>query len=181
MMTEPRCGSLARWSLEAEGFRQKLDRRAMLGSALVAGTAGLLLSGRPATALSMQDIPPAWLGAVPERAGVLPWRTLGLAKVEYGRKPNFPATVQKLDRREVVVEGHMMPLDDSERVQRLLLTAYKAHCPFCMPGGVVSIIAVRAQTAIPLKDTPLTLRGTLRLISERGSGLLYRLEKARVA
>jgi hypothetical protein len=158
-----------------------LDRRAMFGSALVAGAAGLLLGGRPATALNRQDIPPAWLGALPERAGVLPWRALALVDVEYGGKPNFPATVQSLDGREVVVEGHMMPLDDSERVEQFLLTAYKAHCPFCMPGGMVSIIAVRAQTAIPLMDTPLTLRGTLQLNSERGSSLVYRLEKARAA
>ena len=119
------------------------------------------LAGKPAAALTKETISSAALGAIPERHGVLPWRTLALAEIEHGSEPIFPAEVRKLNGREIVVEGHMMTLDDSPRLHRFLLTAYQAHCPFCMPGGAVSMIAVRAEAAIPVRDKPLTLRGTL--------------------
>lgn len=50
-----------------------------------------------------------------------------------------------------------------------------------MPGGAVSMIAARAEAAIAVRDKPLTLRGTLRVSPERGSSLVYRLERARIA
>ena len=181
-MMEPRnrCGALGNWRLDGDAFRPKLDRRMALGSALAA-SAAMLLGSRPAVAWTEQAVSPAVLGAIPERRGVLPWRTLALTEKEYGRKPKFPAAVQQLDGREVVVEGHMLALDDAPRLRQFLLTAYKAHCPFCMPGGMVSMIAVTTQAAIPVKDAPLTLRGTLRVGAEPGTNLVYRLEKARIA
>jgi len=181
-MTERRsnCGTLGEWRLDAGSFRHTLDRRTVFGSALT-GAAALLLAGKPAAALTRETISPAALGAIPERHGVLPWRTLALAEIEHGSEPIFPAAVQKLNGREVVVEGHMMTLEDSPRLQRFLLTAYQAHCPFCMPGGAASMIAVRAEAAIAVRDKPLTLRGTLRVGPEQGSSLVYRLENARIA
>jgi hypothetical protein len=175
------CRSLASWALDGSAFRQKLDRRAVFGSALAGGAAALFLGSKAASALTVQNTPPIVLGAIPERRGVLPWRTLALTDAQYGQKPKIPAAVQKLDGREVLIEGHMLPLDDSEHVRRFLLSAYNAHCPFCMPGGMVSIVAIRAEAAISLTDKPLTMHGTLRLISERGSSLIYRLDKATLA
>lgn len=180
-MSQPRrrCGKLGEWRRDGD-FRHTLDRRTMFGSA-VAASAALLLAGKPAAAFTEEAISPAVFGVIPERRGVLPWRTLALAEVEHGRQPIFPAAIRKLEGREVVVEGHMMPLDDAPQPRRFLLTAYKAHCPFCMPGGAVSMIAVTAAAAIPVNDKPLTLRGTLQMTAEPGSMLVYRLEQARIA
>jgi hypothetical protein len=178
---QPRCGSLSKWTLQENGFRQSLDRRAVFGSALAAGAAALLLKGRPASAWTVEAAPPAMFGAIPERDGVLPWRILALTEVEYGQKPKFPAVVQELDGHPVVIEGHMMPLEDDERLQRFLLTRYNAHCPFCMPGGAVSLVAVTAEAEIRATDKQLIMRGTLRLISESAGNLIYRLEHAATA
>ena len=173
--------SLAGWTLDGNAFRQTLDRRAVFGSALAVGAAVMLLGAKPAAALTAQNLPPTALGAIPERHGVLPWRTLALTEVQYGQQPKIPAVVQNLDGKQVVIEGHMMPMDDSERLRQFLLTAYNAHCPFCMPGGMVSIVAVHATALVKVTDKPLTMRGTLRLVSERGSSLIYRLDKATLA
>jgi hypothetical protein len=73
----------------------------------------------------------------------------------------------------------MMVLEDDDPLDRFLLTAYQAHCPFCMPGGFASIVAVHAEKPLRVTDKPLTMRGTLRLLSDnKDSQLLYRLDKA---
>jgi hypothetical protein len=47
-----------------------------------------------------------------------------------------------------------------------------------MPGGFASIVAINAERPLQVTDKPLALRGTLRLLSDRRSNLLYQLDKA---
>ena len=85
----------------------------------------------------------------------------------------------QLNGREVVIEGHMMVLDDDDPLTRFLLTAYNAHCPFCMPGGFASIVAVHAARPLRVADKPLTMSGILRLLTDsKSAGLLYQLNNA---
>ncbi len=139
--------------------------------------AGLLGTGS-AQALTVEKAAPALLGAIPPRKGVVAWDSLAQVEIPDGEKPRFAAAVMKLNGRPVVIEGHMMVLEDDDPLNRFLLTAYKAHCPFCMPGGFVSVVAVHAERPLHVTDKPLALRGTLRLLSDNGSKLLYRLDKA---
>ena len=56
---------------------------------------------------------------------------------------------------------------------------YRAHGPFCMPGGFTSIVAVHAAKPVRVSDKPLTMRGTLRLFGHNEDGqILYRLDNA---
>ena len=169
---------LAEWTLDRPGFRHRLDRRAVFGSALAAGTATLLLGGKPAAAFSIETLPPTLLGAIPERDGVLPWRTLAGSEIRHGEPAKIPSALAALDGKPVVIEGHMMALDDPEHPERFLLTAYRAHCPFCMPGAARSLVAVEAEAAVPLADKPVAMRGTFHLIAEPESYLIYRLDQA---
>jgi hypothetical protein len=50
-----------------------------------------------------------------------------------------------------------------------------------MPGGFASIVAVHAERPLRVTDKLLTMRGTLRLLNDPGSQLVYRLERAILA
>jgi hypothetical protein len=50
-----------------------------------------------------------------------------------------------------------------------------------VPGGFGSVVAIRADHPIRASDKVLTMRGTLRLLSEANTQLVYRLENAVLA
>jgi len=172
--------SLGGWQLDEGGLRLRLDRRTLVRSALIAGaTAGAIFRSSSAQALTLEHSSPALVGAIPPRRGVVPWADLAQVQIVDGQQPKFPTAVSKLNGHAVVIEGHMMVLEDDNPLDRFLLTAYQAHCPFCMPGGFTSIVAVHAEKPVHVSDKPLTMRGTLRVLSHNEDGrVLYRLDKA---
>jgi hypothetical protein len=169
---------LGTWQLGENGLRPSLDRRVLVRSALGAGAAAALLGSGTAHALTVETVPPAVLGAIPPRKGVVPWDDLAQVEVARGQKPQFSAAMMKLNGRKVVIEGHMMVLEDDNPIQRFLLTAYNAHCPYCMPGGFGSVVAIHADHPVRVSGKVLTMRGTLRLLSDTNTQLVYRLENA---
>ena len=172
--------SLGRWQLDKSGLRLRLDRRALVRSALIAGaTAAAAFGSRSAHALTLEHLSPTLVGAIAPRKGVVAWADLAQVEIADGQQPKFSAAISKLNGHPVVIEGHMMVLEDDNPLDRFLLTAYQAHCPFCMPDGFASIVAVRAERPVHVSDKPLTMRGTLRLLSHNEDGrVLYRLDKA---
>jgi hypothetical protein len=156
-----------------------LARRGVLGAGLAA--LALLATWRPSSAFEIvETVSP--LKSVPERAGVVPWRRLAQVIGDGWSDPFvFMPEVEALDGTEVTLEGYMMIYDDAPRQHEFLLTAYAAHCLYCMPGGMPSMIEVVARTALPVRATRLTLRGRFELLRGEGHGLLYRLGDARPA
>ena len=174
---------LGHWHLDERGLRLRLDRRTLVRSALGAGTAAAaLFSAGSAKALTREELPPTLVGAIPPRKGVVPWSDLAQVETANGQQPKFSAAISKLNGKSVVIEGNMMVLDDDDPLDRFLLTAYKAHCPFCTPGGFASIVAIHAVQPQRVTDKPLTMRGTLCLLTDtKDSQLLYRLDNAVIA
>jgi hypothetical protein len=88
----------------------------------------------------------------------------------------FPQEVEVLDDTKVRLEGFMMPFDQAPLQQQFLLTAYAAHCPFCMPGGVTSLVEVTSAQPVPRTSSRLTLQGRLKLRRDPESyGFLYQM------
>jgi len=171
--------SLGSWRFDEGGLRPRLDRRVLVSSALGAGAAmAALLGSGSAQALTLEKASPALLGAIPPRNGVVPWDNLMEVNAPLGQKPKFPVAMTKLNGRPVVIEGHMMVLEDDDPLDRFLLSAYKAHCPFCSPGGFASVVAIHAARPVRVSDAPLTMRGTLRLLTDGQTRLFYELDKA---
>jgi hypothetical protein len=172
---------LGNWHLGDSGLQPRVDRRVLFRSALGAGAAIAVLGSGSAHALTLEQVPATLVGAIPPRKGVVPWDDLAQVDAPVGQKPQFSAAVTKLNGRPVVIEGHMMVLDDDDPLNRFLLTAYHAHCPFCMPGGFASIVAIHTDQPVRVTDKPLTMRGTLRLLADGQNQLLYQLDKAVLA
>jgi hypothetical protein len=124
-----------------------------------------------------------------EVEGAVPWDLLrDLDVAAASRQPgqtkatmSFPPAVEKLDRQEVKLVGFLYPLATEERTAHFLLTAYPPTCPFCLPGGAADMVEVRAAEPVAVGFDPIVLTGRLALLRDDPSGLLYRLEGARVA
>ncbi len=118
---------------------------------------------------------------LPERSGVVSWKTLAQVQpVKQGGKivPEYSKDILALDRKEVKVQGFMIPLDIGEKQKRFLISAVPPHCGFCMPAGPDAIIEIEARTAVNYTFDPIVMTGRFAVIKGDASGLLYRLTDA---
>lgn len=118
---------------------------------------------------------------LPELKGVVSWRTL--AQVEAVRQkdrfiPQFSSNVLALDKKEVKLQGFMMPLDMGERQKRFILAALPPSCAFCMPGGPDQLVEVQAKTPVKYGFEPVVVSGRLVVLKDDPMGLYYRLTDA---
>jgi hypothetical protein len=152
---------------------------ALTAVALTAGPAGAVTT----------NIPPAGLPSaseygtqlLPERAGVVSWRTL--AKVEPVKKdgrmvPSFAADILSLDRKDVRVQGFMIPLDIGDKQKRFLIAAVPPHCSFCLPAGPDAVVEINAKAAVRYSLEPIVVSGRFEVLKDDPSGMLYRMTDA---
>lgn len=118
---------------------------------------------------------------LPELKGVLSWKTLGEVKpVKQKDKfvPEFAKAVSALDKKEVKIQGFMMPLDMGEKQQRFILTALPPSCSFCLPGGPEQMVEVQTKSPVKYGFEPILLTGKLAVLKDDPMGLYYRLTDA---
>lgn len=118
---------------------------------------------------------------LPERAGIVSWRTLAeVSPVKQGNKmvPEFSKGILALDRKDTRVQGFMIPLDVGDRQKRFLLTAVPTHCSFCLPAGPDAIVEVVAKTPVRYTFEPIVVAGRFSVLKDDSAGLLYRLSDA---
>ena len=119
--------------------------------------------------------------SLPERAGVVPWRTFAQVKVQRvdGRSvPEFSPALAALDQKTVTVEGFMFPLDDHDTHALFILSAVAPECDIHMPGGPEAVIEVHAARPLAYSDEPITVVGKLSVLKREPSGIFYRLTAA---
>jgi hypothetical protein len=144
----------------------------MVAVMLAAAPAAALNTGIPAKGLpSAADYAS---GILPERAGVVSWKTL--SQVEPVKKdgrmmPAFSTEILGLDRTDVKVQGFMIPLDIGEKQKRFLLSAVPPHCQFCLPAGPDEIVEIEAKSPISYTFDPI-------VVKDDATGILYRMTGA---
>lgn len=163
-----------------------------MGDAMQRYAAALLVLGLaaplPAQAVT-SDIPQAGLpsandyGAtlLPERAGVVSWRTLAqVAPVTQNGKmvAEFSKDILGLDRKDVRVQGFIIPLDIGDKQKRFLLSAVPPHCSFCLPAGPEGVVEVLAKTPVKYGFEPIVVSGRFAVLKDDPAGVLYRLTDA---
>jgi hypothetical protein len=149
-----------------------------------------LLLLAPALALALQPGSPPWdqpaapAGPVPpleEMPGVVSWRTLAqveMVKIKDKMVPQYSDNIAALDRKEVKLQGYMMPLDLGEKQKRFLLSAKSPTCAYCLPGGPDSLVEVLAKEPIRYGIEPVVVSGTLTVLKNDPTGLFYRMNDA---
>ncbi len=121
---------------------------------------------------------------LPELKGVVSWKTL--AQVEAVRQkdrfvPKFSGNVTALDKKEIRLQGFMMPLDMGEKQKRFILTSLPPSCSFCLPGGPDQLVEVQAKTPVKYGFEPIVVTGRFVVLKDDEMGLYYRLTDAVVA
>jgi uncharacterized protein len=128
-----------------------------------------------------QAPPLAFMNGMPEKAGYLTWRQLADVKVKRQKDrmvPTFSGDLNKLNNREVKIEGFMIPLDPTtpREQKHFVLTALPQSCSFCLPPvGMEGIVEVKTNKPVPVTIEPVRLSGKLSVMTDDPMGLYYRL------
>ena len=130
----------------------------------------------------IEQIPPgAPVKPLPEVKGVVSWKTL--AEVQTVKQkdkfvPQFSSTISALDKKEVKLQGFMMPLEMGDKQKRFSLTSMPPSCAFCLPGGPDQLVEVQAKTPVKYGFEPIVVSGRLTVLRDDPMGLFYRLTDA---
>ena len=155
---------------------------------VLVGTMCVALAAGSASAQSKlgQHDPPA--GSDPqsfkplaEMKGVVSWKTLAqveLVKAKDRYVPQYAAGVADLDKKEVRLQGFMMPLSMGDQQSHFILSAMPQSCMFCMPGGPEQLVEVKTRKPIKYTFDPVILSGRMAVLKDDPTGIFYRLTDA---
>jgi uncharacterized protein len=150
--------------------------------------AAILAAALPVLAIDT-GIPPTGLPSaadyasqlLPEMKGVVSWKTLSQVEpVKQGGKmvPQFSRDIMGLDKKDVRIQGFIIPLDMGDKQKHFLLSAVPPHCPFCMPAGPDTIVEVLAKKPLAYGFEPIVVAGRFAVLKDDPAGVLYRMTDA---
>jgi len=150
--------------------------------ALCLGFPAFVVAQTPPSGVQMQPgMSPDALKPLPERQDVVSWKLLGqveLVKVKDRYVPQFAAGVSALDKKEVKVQGFMMPLEMGDKQSHFILSAMPQSCAFCLPGGPEQLVEIKSKTPVKYTFDPIVLTGKLAVMKDDPTGVFYRLTDA---
>ncbi len=156
---------IARWTLVARG------RRRGCGAGRHPGGTGGTCRAPPITARRCcPNAPASCRGA----------RSREVTPVKQGARMvnEFSPAILTLDKRDVKVQGFMIPLDMGDKQKRFLLSAVPPHCAFCMPAGPDAVVEIVARTPVKFGFEPIVVSGKFAVLKDDANGVLYRLTDA---
>lgn len=157
--------------------------RVLLAALTLVATTAIAQGSAPRNSLGL-PIDPSLLNDLPERKGVVSWSLLGQVKSSpSGGKvvPEFAAPIAALDKRNIKVQGFMLPIVTGETHTHFLLTMRPPHCPFCLSIGPEYIVEVRTKAPIKHTFEPIIVAGTFAVLRDDPFGLYYRLTAAELS
>ena len=129
-------------------------------------------------------VDPAAFKPLPERKDVLSWKLLSqveLVKQKDRYVPQFSSGVSALDKKDVKVQGFMMPLEMGDKQSHFVLAAMPTTCAFCLPGGPESMVEVQMKTPVKYTFDAVIVTGKLAVLKDDPSGIFYRIVDAEPA
>ena len=136
---------------------------------------------KPGAQAPQAGVTPDAFKPLPERQDVVSWKLLGqveLVKVKDRYVPQFAAGVAALDKKEVKVQGFMMPLEMGDKQTHFMLSAMPQSCAFCLPGGPEQMVEIKSKTPVKYTFDPVVLTGKLAILKDDPTGVFYRLTDA---
>jgi hypothetical protein len=124
---------------------------------------------------------PAAMQPLPERKDVVSWKTLAqveLIKQKDRYVPQFSSNVAALDKKDVKVQGFMMPLETGDRQSHFVLSAMPTTCSFCMPGGPEAMVEIKMKKPVKYTFEPIVVTGKLAVLKDDPTGVFYRIVDA---
>ena len=139
--------------------------------------------GAPQTGLP-PGMDPSQVKPLPERKDVVSWKLLAqveLVKMKDRYVPQFSTSVSSLDKKNVKVQGFMVPLEMGDKQTHFILAAMPQSCSFCMPGGPEQLVEVRTSKPVKYTFDPVVLSGKLAVLTDDPTGVFYRLTDAQAS
>ncbi len=118
---------------------------------------------------------------LPKRTDVLAWSVLTDVSMRVeGRRvvTVYPQAVQDLDKKNLRLQGFMMPLEPGQRQRHFLLASVPLTCAFCTPGGPESMVEVRTRSPVTYTQGAVVVQGLFHVLQGDASGLYYRMTEA---
>lgn len=116
------------------------------------------------------------------------WKTL--SKLTYTKQydemlgfkvdvPVFSDEIKKLEGKEVVIQGYIIPVEGYKSHKEFIFSAYPYNmCFFCGGAGPETVMEVVAKKPVPYTADPIKLKGKLELNSKDINRLMYALRDA---
>lgn len=94
-----------------------------------------------------------------------------------GNRPKFPGSVAALDGTDVIMQGYMFPLEETDAQSQFLFGPFPASCPFHYHVGPNLVIEAHAKKPIDFVSDAITLKGRLELVPRDDEfNVFYRLK-----
>ena len=96
-----------------------------------------------------------------------------------GIRPEFTDKIKKLDTKEILVQGYMFPLEQSEKQSLFLLGPFPISCPYHPHTQSNLLIEVHADKPVLFSYDAINIRGKLELVPKDDEyNMFYRLKNA---
>lgn len=159
-------------------------RRPMLARALILAFA-VTLPVHGQNKLGLPEVPPAVnltpFKPLPERNDMVSWRVLAqveLVRLKDRYVPQFSAAIAALDKKQVKMQGFMLPLQMGDKQTHFVLGAMPPECPFHPGGGPESLVEILSKQPVKYTFEPVVISGTLEVLKDDQRGVFYRIADA---
>ena len=115
-------------------------------------------------------------------ANPLPWGLIAETTIDAKAKPSFPAHLNKLDGKAVVLYGFIQQLGDAKEFGGFLLLEYPVGCWFCEtpePTGLMSVELAKGLRTVAKRGLA-KITGTLVLNRDNPEDFLFRIKDAKI-
>ncbi len=123
--------------------------------------------------------------------GGTPWQIFGETQMdEYpivdkdgnewiGVRPKFTEKILQLDKKEILVQGYMFPLDQDEKQSLFLLGPFPLSCPYHPHTSSNLLIEVHSKSPIIFSYDAVNIKGKLELVPKDDDyNMFFRLRNA---
>jgi len=98
-----------------------------------------------------------------------------------GVRPEFKDQIKKLDKKKILIQGYMFPLEQDEKQKLFLLGPFPVSCPYHPHISANLIIEVHAKSPIVFSYDAVNIKGKLELVpKDNDYNVFFRLRDAQL-
>ena len=98
-----------------------------------------------------------------------------------GVRPKFSETILELDSKEILIQGYMFPLEQSEKQSLFLLGPFPVSCPYHPHTSANLLIEVTSKKPILFTYDAVNIKGDLELVPRDDEyNVFFRLKNAKL-
>jgi hypothetical protein len=115
---------------------------------------------------------------LPARSDVVSWKTLSQVEPQKENNkivPLFAKEILVLDKKDVKIQGFMVPIEPEAKHKHFVLSAVPPSCPFCMPAGPEAMVEIRLKDGIDFDLNPIVVSGRFSVRNDDPRGVFYTL------